>query len=65
MKIIHDCFNSITYCVTNNNIFDMIEKVGDGIHIHKRLLMNINACNEVVWNDNKLKRKLMEKKKVR
>ena len=61
MKIVNDRFDSITYGISDNNVFDMIEKISDCIDIRKRLLMIIHACNELVRNNDELRKRKRER----
>jgi len=54
MKIIHNCFNTITNSIANNNVFDVIEKICDCIDVDKCLLMTINTSDELIGNYDEL-----------
>ena len=60
MEIVHHRFNPVANGVAHDNVFDMVEKICDRIDIVKRLLMMINTSNQVIRNDDELKRAIVQ-----
>lgn len=54
VQIVHHGLDAIANGVADDDVLDVVEKVGDGIDVAERLLVGVDARDEIVRHDHEL-----------